>query len=46
MTFQVPDTNISDSGMRATVLRHALLSCVFGTAIIASSINVLPGLVG
>jgi uncharacterized membrane protein len=45
MTFQVSDTDITDPEVRATVLRHALLSYVFGTAIIASSINVLAGFV-
>ena len=46
MTFQVSDTNLTDGSIRATVLRHALLSYVFGTAIIASTISVLAGLVG
>ena len=46
MTFQVSDTNITSSEIRATVLRHALLSYVFGTAIIASTINVVAGIVG
>lgn len=45
MTFQVSDTAITDRAIRATVLRHALLSFVFGTAIIASTINVVAGLV-
>ena len=46
----VPDaarvTSLVDATIRATVLRHALLSYVFGTAIIASTIDVLAGLVG
>lgn len=46
MTFQVSDTAIRDREIRATVLRHALLSYLFGTAIIASTINVLAGLIG
>ncbi len=46
MTFQVSDTDITDTTMRATVLRHALLSYLFGTAIIASTISVLAGIVG
>ena len=45
MTFQVSDTQITSSTIRRTVLRHAVLSYLFGTAIIASSISVLTGLV-
>lgn len=45
MTYQVSDTEITDAVMRATVLRHALLSYVFGTAIVASTISVLAGLI-
>lgn len=46
MTFQVSDTAITSPALRATVLRHALLSYLFGTAVIAATINVLAGLVG
>lgn len=46
MTFQVADTDLTDTTVRATLLRHALLSYLFGTAIIAATINVLAGLVG
>jgi uncharacterized membrane protein len=45
MTFQVSDTEVTEGSVRATVLRHSLLSYLFGTAIIASTINVLAGLV-
>lgn len=45
MTFQVSDTQITGHELRATVLRHALLSFMFSTAIIAMTINVLAGLV-
>lgn len=45
MTYQVSDTDITDRAFRSTVLRHALLSYVFGTAIVASAIGVLAGLV-
>ena len=45
MTFQVSDTAISAGPIRRTATRHALLSYVFGTAIIASTISVLAGLV-
>jgi uncharacterized membrane protein len=45
MTYQVSDTEMTTRDMRAAVLRHALLSFVFGTAIIAMMINVVAGLV-
>jgi uncharacterized membrane protein len=44
MTFQVSDTDIGKSTIRATVLRHALLSFVFGAVILAITINMLAGL--
>ena len=46
MTFQVSDTNISSSEIRSTVLRHALLSFVFGSVILATTINLVAGLSG
>ena len=44
MTFQVSDTNIGDHVIRATALRHSLLSFVFGTVILATTINLVAGL--
>jgi uncharacterized membrane protein len=44
MTFQVSDTAITTRAMRRTVLRHALLSYLFGVVIIAATINVVAGL--
>jgi len=44
MTFQVSDTAISTATIRVAVLRHALLSFVFGTVILAITINLLAGL--
>ena len=44
MTFQVSDTDISGPAVRATVLRHALLSFMFGTVILAITVNLLAGL--
>jgi uncharacterized membrane protein len=44
MTFQVSDTNLGNSTIRATALRHSLLSFVFGTVIIATMINLVAGL--
>lgn len=45
MTYQVSDTNLVTKAMRHTALRHALLSYVLGTVIIAATINVAAGLV-
>jgi uncharacterized membrane protein len=44
MTYQVSDTEVNDRAIRATILRHALLSFLFGTTIIALTINVVAGL--
>jgi uncharacterized membrane protein len=44
MTFQVSDTDIGKSAIRATILRHALLSFVFGAVILAITVNLLAGL--
>ena len=44
MTFQVSDTNLESSQIRATALRHALLSYLFGSVILATTINVVAGL--
>ncbi|MFF1452220.1 DUF1345 domain-containing protein [Streptomyces sp. NPDC058274] len=45
MTYQVSDTDVSSSTVRAVVLRHCLLSYVFGTSILATAINLVVGLV-
>jgi uncharacterized membrane protein len=44
MTFQVSDTALKGSTIRATALRHALLSYLFGAFIIAVTINLVAGL--
>jgi uncharacterized membrane protein len=44
MTFQVSDTDLNTSAFRATVLRHALLSHLFGTVVVALTINLVAGL--
>ncbi|MFB8416700.1 DUF1345 domain-containing protein [Streptomyces albidoflavus] len=46
MTYQVSDTNVSDPTIRSVVLRHCLLSYVFGTGILATAINLVIGIVG
>lgn len=45
MTYQVSDTNITDAKIRRTVLGQALISFVFGVAIIATSINSIASLI-
>jgi uncharacterized membrane protein len=45
MTFQVSDTDLTTRPLRRSALRHALLSYVFGTVIVATMINVIAGLV-
>lgn len=45
MTYQVSDTSVSDSAVRAVALRHCLLSYVFGTVILATAINLVAGIV-
>ncbi|MFC4376123.1 DUF1345 domain-containing protein [Nocardia halotolerans] len=45
MTYQVSDTNVSDSRVRSIVLRHCLLSYAFGTVILATTINLVAGIV-
>ena len=44
MTFQVSDTNLQSKEIRRMALRHALLSYVFGTLIIATTVNLVAGL--
>ncbi|NNG37716.1 DUF1345 domain-containing protein [Flexivirga sp. ID2601S] len=45
MTYQVSDTNVSTTALRAVVLRHCLLSYLFGTVILAATINLVAGIV-
>lgn len=45
MTYQVSDTSVSSSLLRAVVLRHCLLSYVFGAGILATTINFVAQLV-
>jgi uncharacterized membrane protein len=41
MTYQVSDTTISDSRIRAMVLRQALISYVLGAVVIATTVNLV-----
>jgi uncharacterized membrane protein len=44
MTCQVSDTAVSGHDIRMSIVRHSLLSYVFGFAVIAMTINVVAGL--
>ena len=44
MTYQVSDTDLHSTQIRATALRHALLSYLFGAVILAVAINLIAGL--
>ncbi len=44
MTYQVSDTDLTSKKIRMTALRHALLSYLFGTVVVAMTINVVAGL--
>ncbi|WGX95472.1 DUF1345 domain-containing protein [Nocardioides sp. L-11A] len=45
MTYQVSDTAVRSSAIRAVVLRHCLIAYFFGAAIIATTINLVVGIV-
>jgi uncharacterized membrane protein len=44
MTYQVSDTELVSRPIRMTALRHALLSYLFGIAVIATTINAIANL--
>lgn len=46
MTYAVSDTNVSHTAIRSVVTRHALLSYIFGTVVLAAAINLVLGVVG
>jgi uncharacterized membrane protein len=45
MCYQVSDTTVRDRRIRRTVLAHALLSYLFGVAIVGGSVNLIAGLI-
>ena len=45
MCYQVSDTTVRDRRIRRTVLSQALLSYVFGVAIVGGSVNLIAGLI-
>jgi uncharacterized membrane protein len=46
MAYQVSDTNLRTTRVRRVVLGHALLAYLYGTIVIAATINLLAGLGG
>jgi uncharacterized membrane protein len=46
MTFQVSDTDLETAALRAAALRQALLSYLLGAVILATTINLVAGLLG
>ena len=46
MTYQVSDTDITSSVMRREVLRHSLLSFLFGVGVLATTINLVTTVAG
>lgn len=45
MTFQVSDTDLKTDAIRGTVLRQALLSYLLGAIVLATTINLVSGLI-
>jgi uncharacterized membrane protein len=46
MCFQVSDTDLTGKRIRRTALHHALLSYLFGTVIVAVTVNLVASLLG
>ena len=46
MTYQVSDTDIKDKRIRRAILHQGLLAYLFGTVIVATTINLVAGLGG
>lgn len=44
MTYQVADTDLTTAAFRRVILGHAVLSFIFGTTIIATTINFIASL--
>jgi uncharacterized membrane protein len=45
MTFQVSDTNIAARSIRRAIVRHSMLSYLFGTVVVGVAINVVGNLI-
>jgi uncharacterized membrane protein len=46
MTFQVSDTDLKSTAIRATALRQALVSYLFGAVVLATTVNFIVSLAG
>jgi uncharacterized membrane protein len=46
MTYQVSDTNLQTTQLRAMALAHSLLSFLFGAVILGTTVNLVAGLAG
>ena len=46
MTYQVSDTNLQNSQIRRAALAHSLLSYLFGSVVLATTINLVVQLAG
>jgi uncharacterized membrane protein len=44
MAYQVSDTNVQTRAFRITILKHGLISYLFGSVILAATINLVVGL--
>jgi uncharacterized membrane protein len=44
MTYQVSDTTLRSSQIRLAALRHGLQSFIFGSLILATTVNLVAGL--
>lgn len=44
MTYQVSDTSLENPRIRREALKHSLLSYLFGTVILAATVNLVLGL--
>jgi uncharacterized membrane protein len=44
MTYQLSDTPLTTRALRSSVLRHALLSYLFGSLILGASVNLVVSL--
>ncbi|GAA4390915.1 DUF1345 domain-containing protein [Tsukamurella soli] len=45
MTYQVSDTSVGSTAIRSVVLRHCLISYMFGAVILASTVNLVAGII-
>lgn len=46
MTYQVSDTNVRTRDLRKVILGHTLLSYLYGTVVIATTVNLVAGFTG